>query len=136
MQRKTISTPAIIKAVLILGLIPLLIFPPDAYSPNSQEWWLPVLLAFFSMVAFVQLVFRHSVESWPWYLISFAQGFNIISRLMMLMPHATTESGGNVVFNTLYVVLTLLSIALSVVLLWYTELPEVRQGLLRDLPNR
>jgi hypothetical protein len=36
------------------------------------------------------------------------------------------------VFNAPYVVLSSLSMAFSVFFLWYTELPEVRVGLLRD----
>ena len=132
MQRKAITTPTFITAVLVFQLIPLVLFPPDAFSPKSQEWWLPVVLAFLALVGFIQIVFRHSIESWPWYLISFAQGFNIISRLMLLMPHATVNEAGNQVFNTPYVVLTFISILISVAILWYTELSEVRQGMLHD----
>jgi hypothetical protein len=65
-------------------------------------------------------------------LISFAQGFNIISRLMMLMPHITRNNNGVQVFNALYVVLAVISLAFSAFLLWYTELPEVRLGLVRE----
>jgi zinc transporter ZupT len=71
------------------------------------------------------------VALWPWYLVSFAQGFNIISRLMMIMPHATRNQDGAQVFNTSYVILTLISMLLSSFFLWYTELPDVRMGLLR-----
>ena len=62
---------------------------------------------------------------------SFSQGFNIISRLMMLWPHATKTVGGATVANMPYILLTFVAIGLSVFLLWYSELPEVRVGLLR-----
>jgi heme/copper-type cytochrome/quinol oxidase subunit 4 len=99
---------------------------------KSQEWWLPVLLAVIAIIAVIQLVFRQSVEAWPWYLVSFCHGFNIISRLMMLMPHATRNESGVQVFNTAYVVLMAASVMLSALVLWYVELPDVRQGLLRE----
>jgi hypothetical protein len=69
---------------------------------------------------------------WPWYLLSFAQGFNIISRLMMMMPHATVTVGGHEVFNTGYISLTFLSMLLSAFILWFIELPEVRMVMLRE----
>ncbi|HSB82451.1 MAG TPA: hypothetical protein VLM91_27050 [Candidatus Methylomirabilis sp.] len=132
MQRRAITTRGFIVAVLILQLLPLVLFPPESFSSNSQEWWLPVLLAAMVLVACLELILRGSHQLWPWHLMSFAQGFNIISRLMMLWPHATKTVGGATVLNVPYVALTLTSMAMSAVLLWYLELPEVRIGLLRD----
>ena len=125
-QRKTISI------LLVVQLIPLVLFPPPSFSLTTQEWWLPVLLTLMVAISVFQLLERHSQAQWPWYLISFAQGFNIISRLMMLMPHSIVNLDGQQVFNTLYVVLSVVSMALSAFLLWYTELPEVRLSVLKD----
>jgi len=132
MTRQKLVSPSAIKTILFLQFIPLVLFPPASFKLSSQEWWLPVLLALMSLVAVIQIVFQKSRAMWPWYLISFAQGFNIISRLMMLMPHATNAVGKDYVFNTLYVVLTTLSMLCSAFLLWYTEWPEVRLGLSRE----
>ena len=132
MLRQYLVKPATITAVLFLQFIPLILFPVSSFTLKSQEWWLPVLLAIFALLAVIQIVFRHSTAQWPWYLVSFAQGFNIISRLMLFMPHATRNINGQQVFNTPYVLITLTSMLLSVFLLWYTELPDVRLGLLRD----
>ena len=131
MLRQSLVKPSSIKLILILQFIPLVLFPPESFSTKTQEWWLPVLLALMAVIAVIQL-FRHSLALWPWYLLSFAQGFNIISRLMMVMPHATRNDNGAQVFNTPYVVLTALSLVFSAFLLWYTELPEVRLGLIRE----
>ncbi len=131
MQRGTITSRKAIVAVLILQLIPLILFPPESFSPNTQEWWLPVLLAVLVLLGDFELIVRRSSQSWPWYLMSFSQGFNIISRLMMLWPHATKTVGGATVANMPYILLTFVAIGLSVFLLWYSELPEVRVGLLR-----
>jgi hypothetical protein len=128
--RKFLTSRATVSVMMILQFIPMVLFPPESFSPTTQEWWLPVVLAVLTIISIVQ-IFRHSVSVWPWNLISFSQGFNIISRLMMILPHATYNLNGNQYFNTTYVILSLLSMGLSVFLLWYTELPEVRMGLYR-----
>ena len=127
--RQSLARPKTITLVLFLQLIPLVLFPPASFSPDTQEWWLPVLLALLVVLAIYQLVFRHTYTQWPWYLVSFSQGFNIISRLMMIMPHASSIQDGVQVYDYLYLVLSIVSMLLSAFLLWYTELPEVRQGL-------
>jgi hypothetical protein len=58
-------------------------------------------------------------------MLSFAQGFNIISRLMMLMPHATTNVLGTQTVNGAYIIVFILSMLLSSFYIWYLELPEV-----------
>jgi len=132
MTRQQLSSPRVIKAILFLQFIPLVLFPPDSFKLTSQEWWLPVLLALMSLTAVIQIVFQKSLAMWPWYLVSFAQGLNIISRLMMLMPHTTVTVGEVQTLNTPYILLTALSMLFSAFLLWYSEWPEVRLGLTRE----
>jgi hypothetical protein len=131
MLRRALTTPSAIIALLILQFVPLVLFPASSFSATTQEWWLPVLLAVMVIISEVELIIRRSSASWPWNLLAFAQGFNIISRLMMVWPHATLIVGKETVGNVPYLILTALSLALSVFLLWYVELPEVRMGLLR-----
>ncbi len=116
----------LISAILIAQLIPLVLFPPESFSPTSQEWWLPVLLAVLVIIAVVELLVRHGTAVWPWNLMAFAQGFNVISRLMMVWPHATFGAGG---WNLSYISFTLLSVVLSVAALLYLERPDVRMAL-------
>ncbi len=130
MQQQTLARPGVITALLILQVIPLLLFPASSFSPTTQEWWLPVLLVLMVVVADFQLIVRRSTAAWPWYLISFAQGFNIISRLLMVWPHATVAAGDQTVFNGPYVLLTGISMLMSIFFLWYFEKPNVRVGLL------
>ncbi len=130
MLRKLLSNRIAVYVILCIQIVPLLIFPASSYSPKSQEWWLPVLLSFLVVLSLVQLVFRKSQASWPWYLLSFSQGFNIISRLMMILPHATQNAEGVQVFNSSYVILTAIAMVLSAFQIWYCELPEVRNRLL------
>jgi hypothetical protein len=87
------------------------------------------MLSILAIIAVVMLLVRHTESSWPWDLISFAQGFNIISRLMMLMPHAMVVVDKADTFNTLYVVLSVLSIAASWFYLSYVNKPAVRTGI-------
>lgn len=130
MLRKLFSNRIAITVLMVLQIVPLLMFPPSAYSPNSQEWWLPVVLTFLVVLSLIQLLFRKSQASWPWYLIAFSQGFNIISRLMMLLPHATVNAGGVQKFNTAYAVIAAVAMIVSAFEIWYCELPEVRNRLL------
>jgi hypothetical protein len=132
MQRRALASRGMIILVLILQFVPLVLFPPESFAPTTQEWWLPVLLAVMVLWADIELIVRRSDQTWPWYLMSFAQGFNIISRIMMLWPHATKVVGQATVLNVPYVILTFVAMALSAFLLWYTELPDVRLGLVRE----
>jgi len=132
MQRRALARRSVIIPVLILQLVPLVLFPPESFASTTQEWWLPVLLAVMVLWADFELIVRRSDQAWPWYLMSFAQGFNIISRIMMLWPHATKEAGQGPVLNAPYVILTFVAMVLSAFLLWYTELPDVRLGLVKE----
>jgi hypothetical protein len=131
MQAKILTQPAGIIALLVLQIVPLLLFPAESFAPTTQEWWLPLLLTLMVILADIQIIFRRNSAQWPWSLLIFAQGFNIISRLMMLWAHATVVSGEQTGLNWPYVVLTLISMVLSAFFLWYFEKPAVRIGLLR-----
>ncbi|MDD5369840.1 MAG: hypothetical protein PHQ40_12195 [Anaerolineaceae bacterium] len=133
MVRKFITRKPVVFVILVLQFIPLILFPSASFSPDSQEWWLPVLLAILVLIADVELIFQQRDVLWPWYLVSFSQGINVISRLMMIMPHATMNDNGVQVANIPYLVLTVIAMTLSAFLLWYSELPDVRMVVLRDV---
>ncbi len=130
MQRSALTAPGTISLILILQLIPFVLFPPQSFSGTSQEWWLPVLLGIMVLVADFQIIVRRTPNLSPWNLLAFAQGFNIISRLMMVWAHATISVNKTIVPNWPYLILTLASMALSVFVLWYTEKSEVRMAFL------
>jgi hypothetical protein len=129
-MRKVLGMRGMILLVMCFQVVPLLIFPPSSYSVKSQEWWLPVLLTLLVVIALVQLLVRKSQAAWPWYLVSFAQGVNIISRMMMLLPHTTVNRGGTQVFNAEYFIIAMVAMLLSAFEIWYNELPDVRRKLL------
>ncbi len=128
--RKTLSARGAIPVVMCFQIVPLLVFPPSSYSIASQEWWLPVLLTCLVIIALVQILIRRTSAAWPWYLVSFAQGVNIISRMMMILPHATMNHNGTQVFDTTYVIISAASMLVSAFEIWYNDLPEVRRKLL------
>ena len=132
MQRRPIAARRFIVAMLTTQVIPLLLFPPESYSANSQEWWLPALLVVMIVAAVTELLIRGGRSVWPWHLMIFAQGFNIISRIMMMWAHATVTSGGATILNVPYLALTLVAMTWSAFLLWYWELPDVRLGAVQD----
>jgi hypothetical protein len=132
MQRRPLAARRAVVGILSLQVIPLLLFPADSFAANSQEWWLPLLLAIMVVTADLQLLVRRSHALWPWHLMIFAQGFNIISRIMMLWAHATKTVGATTVLNLPYLAFTLVAMAWSAFLLWYLELPEVRLGATQD----
>ncbi len=130
MRQNVYSYPLVV-AVLILQVIPLLLFPAKSFAATTQEWWLPVLLVVMVLIADFQLIVRRTASPTPWYLLSFAQGFNIISRLMMLWPNLTRTTEQGIVANWNYVLLTLAAMGLSALLLIFLEKPAVRVSLLR-----
>jgi hypothetical protein len=130
MLRKLISNRIMLPVILCFQIVPLVAFPLSSFTVKSQEWWLPVLLACFTIIGLVQLLIRRSQVQWPWYLLSFSQGFNIISRLMMLLPHSTDAVNKVQIFNTDYVVITVACMLVSAFEIWYNEMPEVRIALL------
>jgi hypothetical protein len=132
MVRQAIVKKPMIIILLFVQLIPLILFPLSLYTPRNQDWWLPLMLLMMILVADYQIIFQKRDVMWPWYLLSFAQGFNIISRIMMMFPHATINVAGQEVFNSGYIALTFISMLLSSFLLWFIELPEVRMVMLRE----
>jgi hypothetical protein len=131
MLRRLLIAPKSIKILLFVQFIPLFLLPPESFSLKTQEWWLPMLLVIFAAIAIFQIIYRRSIVLWPWHLLAFSQGFNLISRLMLLMPHATKNVSGDQVFNTLYFLLSIISMGLSMFFLWFSEQPDVRLGLVR-----
>lgn len=130
MINKILSDRKTIFLVLYLQLIPLLIFPMSVYKTTSQEWWLAIILGLMALGGLIP-VLRRSPAMWPWYLMGFAQGFNIISRLMMVWAHIIIIDNGQQFFNTSYTLIAILMTLLSSLLLSYFERPDVRMVMLR-----
>jgi hypothetical protein len=127
MDKKILVRSPAKQILLCLSLVPILLLHPSSFSMTGQEWWLPALLSVLTIVALVQILVRRVEAAWPWRLITFAQGMSVISRLMMLLPHVTVTVDGASRFDGLYVTLAVLSLALSILEIWYCDLPELRR---------
>ncbi len=125
MKNSFLRNKGFLYTVLFLQIIPLLLFPPSVFELSSQKWWLPAILVLLTILATAQLL-RKVVAPWALYMIAFTHGFNIISRLLMLLPQSTETSA----FDGLYFVFSVISILLSALILWLVELPQVRQVLI------
>ncbi|HMN13240.1 MAG TPA: hypothetical protein PKD55_13050 [Bellilinea sp.] len=126
---KKMST-GMVAVLLILELVPLILLPITSFKRYGQEWWLPLLLVIFSIFSLVQIIVRKTTVLWPWNLLSLCQGINIISRLMLIIPHATVKAGDGLAFNFIYVLLAVISIAASFWFIVFNEKPEVRIAML------
>lgn len=107
---------------LVLPTLAPLIYPPAILADG-----LPVIV--FTVVLFLALGFL----LWRGYynalvLSIFIQGLNVIVRLMMLFPHATSATGA---YDWLYIVSALASILLSWLLLNRLESTKVRVQMVR-----
>ncbi len=129
MFRKLLQRPRAARLIIVLQVLPILALRPQGYALSSQEWWLPVLLAVLVVVSASRLLIRGTHAAWPWYLFSFAQGFSIISKLMMLMPHASRVVDKVHRLDGTHVAVSIASMALSAFAIWYCEQPEVRNTL-------
>ena len=129
---KLLTNRTFIYIVLVSQLIPLVAFSKESYALSGQVWWLPVLLALLVLIAIYQLVIRGTYELWPWYLIGFSNGFNIISRLMMFFPHFTINMDGVQVINWAYIIISVVAMLWSAVLLWFVEVPEVKNSIIKS----
>lgn len=128
MESRTITSRGFVILVLILQFVPLVLFPPDLLASFSEGIWLGLSLAVMALVAVVGLLSGRVQSLWPWYLLSFSHGFNIIGRLMLVWPAATSSSSGA---DVTYLIITVVAILLSLAFLWYNELPDVRTRLAR-----
>jgi hypothetical protein len=105
----------------IFQILPLLIYPPQTLKSGA---------ALIAIVAVVFALLGYGLwrgRNWALSLSLTLQGFNVIVRLMMLFPNAiASSSGGAPAFNMPYIVLSVLSIALSLFFLTRLDRPDVR----------
>lgn len=117
------KTNGLIWAVAIGQFIPVLLYPPASLASAS-----PIILAVAMIIfAFVgyNLILR---RRWAKVLTIFFQGFNIITRLMVVLAHGANQikkdgSGGGLNWDVL--VVSLVAIAISAVIMYRFDLPEV-----------
>jgi len=131
-MKKLITNRTFISILLFVQIIPLVAFSPEVYDLTGQVWWLPVFLAFLILLAAFQLVVRGTFATWPWYLIGFSNGFNVISRLMMFFPHIMMNVSGDQVVNWPYIIISVVAMGCSTLMLWVVEFPEIKNTMIKS----
>jgi len=117
------SLPWWLVFIAIFQIIPILIFPLDTLRNITLGVW-AIPAALFALLGWGLL----SGRLWARTSTTFIQGFSIICRLLSLLPGAVTllsKSDGTTVVHTPLIISTLLSIALSTVILVSVDRPEV-----------
>jgi hypothetical protein len=107
--------------IYIFQIIPLLIYPPETLKSGLIV--VGIMVVIFALLGYGLWRGRN----WALSLSLTLQGFNVIIRLMMLFPNSLVSSAdGGFAFNSLYIVLSAVSIALSLYFLLRLDRPDVR----------
>ncbi len=110
------SRPVEVTLIAILQFIPALILPPELLASVNPVLFL-VPLVFFAFLCWAML----TLKRWALPLCVFVQGFNVIARFLIMFPQATGEAGVNVLF----LITSLIGIALSSAILFVLDQPRV-----------
>ena len=117
------SLPSWFVFIAVFQLIPPLIFPLDTLKGIAPwAWAMPVAL--FGLIGWGLLRCRR----WALTATIFIQGFNVIGRLLALLPGAVTvldTADKATVVNMPLIITSVLSITLSVLILFSVDRPEV-----------
>ncbi len=130
MNGQSITSRGFIALVLILQFVPLVMAPPALLQAFSTQTWFGFGLAAMALVAVLVILGLRTREVWPWYLLAFCHGFNVISRILMLWQNTILEKGKGI--DVAYLLIIVAAIVLSTLFLWYNELPDVRTRLARE----
>ena len=114
--------PTALIVVAALQFLAPLCLPPRMLAGISPVVWL--LAAALFVLLGVALLRR---RAWARLATIFVQGFNILVRLLILMPNvATRSSAGKVTLDAPLLITFVISMLLSAVVLYYVDLPEVQ----------
>jgi hypothetical protein len=114
---------------LPLGLVLIAIFqfvaplalPPDTLGTVSPVIWVAIVLLF--ALLGIALLRR---RAWARIATIFVQGFNIIVRVLVVMSHAVVGGRPGGPLDVALVSTSLISIAISALILYYIDLPDVQ----------
>jgi hypothetical protein len=111
--------PAALWVVAIMQFAAALLLPPTFYAGISLPIW-GVAAVIFALLGINLL----RMKDWARVATIFVQGFNIIVRLLTLLSNAVPADGGQ--FSTVLVLTSLASMALSGLVLYYVDQPDVQ----------
>ncbi len=115
------KAPILIIAVAVLQVIAILLMPPKVLA-SVNPLLLLVPLPVFALVAWALITLRPVGRT----LTIFLQGFNIVIRTLVTMARVVPSKTPGTPADIPLLVTSLISIALSVVILFYVDQPEMQ----------
>jgi|GEM_PF-648549 len=113
--------PVLITIIAILQIVPILLLPPKLFL--SINWlFLLVPVVVFALLAWALLSLRLLGRM----LTIFLQGFNIIARVLITLAKVVPSKAAGTPADIPLLFTSLLSIALSVLILYYVDQPEMQ----------
>ncbi|MBN1402553.1 MAG: hypothetical protein JXA74_17060, partial [Anaerolineae bacterium] len=98
-----------------------LVIPPEMLRGIGPAFWI-LIAAVFALLG-INLLRR---RAWSRVATIFVQGFNIIVRLLVILSNAAQRSGSNISLNATLLLTFGISVALSALILYYVDLPEIQ----------
>lgn len=113
--------PVLLTAIALLQVVPIVLLPPKMLQTASPLLLLPPLVLF-AVLAWALLTWRPAGRT----MTVFVQGFNIIVRVLITMSHTVPSKLAGTPTDVPLLVTFLVSIALSVLILFYVDQPEMQ----------
>jgi hypothetical protein len=107
--------------IATLQFIAPLVIPIEMLGGIGPVFWV-LIAAIFALLG-VNLLRR---RAWSRVATIFVQGFNIIVRLLVILGNAVQSSDGGNLVNTTLLLTFGISVALSALILYYIDLPEIQ----------
>ena len=113
--------PLLLGIIAVMQIVPILILPPQLLS--SVNWlWLLLPVPLFAVLGWALLMLRPVARM----LTVFLQGFNIIVRLLITLARIVPSKAPGTPVDTPLLLTSLVSIAISTLILYYVDQPEMQ----------
>ncbi len=100
--------------LMVVQFIPLILIPPSIIQTDSQILTIPIFLILLALIATLALALGNRT-AWPRAMLVFAQGLNVVTRLMILLSTAMPDK---TTVDAPFIAASLVAIAISVVVLY------------------
>jgi hypothetical protein len=116
-----ITLPKPFIALAIFQVVAVIVLPPSVIISISPFIW-GVLVVVFGVLGWNLL----RLKAWARVASIFVQGFSIIVHLLVIIPNAKLGTTPDSPWNFILIGTTIVSVALSALILYYIDLPEVQ----------
>jgi hypothetical protein len=113
--------PVLITIIAIFQIVPILLLPPKVLLSMNLVLFAP-LAVICAVLGWALLTLRPVGRT----MTIFVQGFNIIVRMLITLSRVVPAKAPGIAADTFLLVTSLLSIALSALILFYVDQPEMQ----------